>query len=99
MPENSDIQLKAYRRAQLAMAELKSAALEILAAAGDEGLKNSQVGRLLGIYQGHVGHEGHISRTVLQMLQVDGVVAQDGPDKRWRLRELTTINNADESGE
>lgn len=86
-----EIQVAIYRRAQLAVAELKAAVLELLSAAGDEGLKNSQVGRALGVYRGHVGHQGHISRTILEMLKEDEVVEQDGETSHWRLRPVSRI--------
>lgn len=95
MTQIEDARVRAYRRAQMAMAELKSATHELLCSAGADGLSNSQVGRSLGIYQGHVGHQGHISRTVLQMLQADGVIEQDGPRGRWRLR--TSTDSGEES--
>jgi hypothetical protein len=78
-----------YSRAQLAIAELKGAVYELLAEAPD-GMPNSEVGRNLGIYQGHVGHEGHISRTVLAMLEAEEVVVQDKATKVWRLRKSGT---------
>jgi hypothetical protein len=39
-----------------------------------------------GIYHGHVGHEGHISRTVLKLLESDEVIFQDEKTKTWQLR-------------
>ena len=75
----------AYRRAQIALAELKSAVLEILIEE-HSGLTNAEIGRALGIYGGHVGHEGHISRTLLELLRDDGTAEQDPETKRWRLK-------------
>jgi DNA-binding IclR family transcriptional regulator len=74
-----------YRTAQLAIAELKAAVLEVISRGPESGLKNAEIGRALGIYRGHEGHEGHISRTLLAMLEEEGVVRQD-EDKRWSLR-------------
>ena len=74
-----------YHLAQSTMADLKAAVHQVLAGAPDGGLSNSQVGRLLGIYGGHVGHEGHISRTILAMLEGEGVAVQDSESKHWRL--------------
>jgi DNA-binding IclR family transcriptional regulator len=79
--------LEAYASAQRAMAMLKAAVLQVIAEAPETGLSNAEVGRKLGIYAGHVGHEGHISRTVLGMLLEEGVVLQDEDSKRWRIRE------------
>lgn len=75
-----------YARAQVAMAELKAAVYEILAQAPSGGLTNVQIGRTLGIYTGHVGHEGHISRTILALLEKEGVAVQDKDKKGWSLR-------------
>ncbi len=75
-----------YRIAQIAMADLKSAVRMVLAASGRNGLTNAEVGRTLGIYSGHVGHEGHVSRTLLGMLENEGLAVQDPETKLWRLR-------------
>ncbi len=74
-----------YREAQVAMANLKATVHFVLANATD-GLTNAQVGRTLGIYGGHVGHEGHISRTLLALLESEGVAEQDPDTKCWRLK-------------
>ena len=70
-----------YVQAQHAIAELKSAVLGVVVSAGKSGLKNAQIGRALGIYAGHVKHEGHISRTVLAMLESEGLLRQDPTTK------------------
>jgi hypothetical protein len=75
----------AYGLAQDAMAKLREAIHLLLACNGDDGLTNAQIGRSLGIYSGHVGHEGHISRTLLALMEAEGVVQQD-EKKRWSLR-------------
>ena len=77
---------KEYREAQLAMATLKSLVRIVLEAGPEDGLKNAEVGRTLGIYSGHVEHEGHISRTLLEMLRAEGVALQDPDTKKWKLR-------------
>jgi hypothetical protein len=77
-----------YVRAQRAVAELKGAVYELLLNA-PEGLTNAEIGRRLGIYQGHVGHEGHISRTILAMLEGEQVVVQNKETKVWSLRKGT----------
>jgi hypothetical protein len=87
MHREIEIRIRAYRRAQRAIAELKSAAVDLLATAGPEGFRNAQVGRLLGIYQGHVRHQGHISRTILEMLQADGIAEQKGQGGPWQIRQ------------
>lgn len=73
-----------YRRAQTAMAELKAAVVALLERS--DGLTNAVIGRSLGIYGGHKGHEGHISRTVLAMLENEGLVEQNSTDQTWSLR-------------
>jgi DNA-binding IclR family transcriptional regulator len=78
--------LQAYQRAQNAMVDLKTAVFGLLAVAGETGLRNADIGRSLGIYAGHEEHEGHIPRTILAMMQAEGVVEQDAGSKRWRLR-------------
>jgi DNA-binding IclR family transcriptional regulator len=74
-----------YRRAQLAVAELKSAVVSLLEEHGS-GMTNAVVGRSLGIYGGHKGHEGHISRTLLAMLETEGLVQQNDADQSWTIR-------------
>lgn len=77
---------EAYLLAQDAMGKLRSAVYLLIRAAPSEGLKNAQIGRALGIHSGHVGHEGHMSRTILALMEAEGVVEQDAETKSWRLR-------------
>lgn len=74
-----------YHLAQRAMADLKAAVWLALREAPEDGLRNADLGRALGIYGGHEGHEGHISRTVLHIMQSEGVVSQDPKTSRWSL--------------
>jgi hypothetical protein len=74
-----------YLIAQTAMARLK-AAIHMVLSTNPGGLKNSQIGRVLGIYTGHVEHEGHIPRTLLAIMEAEGVVEQDRNTKVWTLR-------------
>jgi hypothetical protein len=67
------------------MAELKGTVYELLASSSS-GLTNAEIGRQLGIYQGHVGHEGHVSRTILGLLEAEGVIVQDKDSKIWTAR-------------
>lgn len=76
----------AYRVAQHAVADLKSAVYEILSKPSDKGLRNADIGRALGIYTGHIGHEGHIPRTILSIMEEEGVVEQDKETKFWKLK-------------
>ena len=81
----SMLRSRAYSVAQKAIADLKSAIYTILASASDAGLRNADIGRALGIYTGHEGHEGHISRTLLAVMEAEGIVKQDPKTKEWRL--------------
>lgn len=81
--------MTAYHQAQHAIADLKAAVYEVLQNAPSEGMSNAEIGRTLGIYSGHVGHEGHISRSVLAIMEAEGVVAQSSETKRWRLISYT----------
>lgn len=78
--------MNSYEKAQLAIAQLKAAVHELLEGALADGLTNAQIGRSLGIYSGHVGHEGFISRTLLAMMETEGVVEQEEETKRWKLK-------------
>lgn len=78
---------QAYMLAQDAMGKLRGAVHLLLVTEGSAGLSNAQIGRSLGIYSGHVGHEGHVSRTILALMEAEGVVRQDAKTKRWHLRE------------
>ena len=79
---------QAYRDAQHAMALLKAAIHRILFDAGAEGMKNVEIGKTLGIYAGHVRHEGHIPRTLLAIMEGEGITEQDPESKAWRLKTL-----------
>jgi hypothetical protein len=76
---------EAYALAQRAIADLKGAVYLLLKNGPAEGLRNADVGRSLGIYAGHVEHEGHISRTLLALMEKEGVVAQHSESKRWTI--------------
>lgn len=78
---------EAYLLAQEAMGKLRGAVHLLLATVGSDGLSNAQIGRSLGIYSGHVGHEGHVSRTIWALMEAEGVVRQDTKTRRWHLRE------------
>lgn len=89
-------QSNAYRMAQEAMTYLKAAVYDVLTEAPTDGLTNAQIGRSLGIYMGHVGHQGHISRTVLGLMQAEEVVAQDPTSRRWRIQvHSSQVDDAD----
>ena len=83
-----------YQLAQAAIADLKAAVHSVLANTTD-GLTNAQIGRTLGIYGGHIGHEGHIARTLLALLESEGVAEQNSKTKRWRLKDHTITEQGD----
>jgi hypothetical protein len=82
-----------YERAQKAVAELKGAIYEVLLKADEQGYSNAHIGRSLGIYAGHIGHQGHIPRTMLALMENEDVVEQIEESKRWRIK---TDSNVDE---
>jgi hypothetical protein len=84
--QSANSQVLGYRIAQHAIANLKVAILQTLTSCPPNGLSNAEIGRSLGIYMGHVGHEGHISRTLLAVMESEGVVMQSADTKRWMLR-------------
>ena len=76
----------AYALAQRAMADLKAAVYALLQRGPQAGMRNADIGRALGIHAGHVEHEGHIPRTLLALMEKEGVVKQDPQSKLWSLR-------------
>jgi hypothetical protein len=84
-----------YTMAQVAMAQLKGA-VRILLSSNPHGLKNHEIGRALGIYMGHIEHEGHIPRTLLAIMQGEGVVEQDEKTKAWRLLPTSRADATDQ---
>ncbi|MYD69546.1 MAG: hypothetical protein F4W89_02210 [Acidobacteria bacterium] len=85
MTQPTERAVQAYEDAQRAMAMLKSAVYRALLDAGGNGLSNAQIGKRLGIHTGHKGHEGHIPRTLLAIMEGEHVVEQDTDRKLWRL--------------
>lgn len=83
-----------YELAQSAMAHLKSAVYRVLKDCPEVGLTNVEIGRNLGIYHGHKRHEGHISRTILALMEEEGVVIQNTKSKRWTLRNFKLEQDA-----
>lgn len=73
-----------YHLAQSVIADLKAAIFSFLRTNADRSFTNVEIGRSLGIYSGHVGHEGHISRTLLAMMEEEGIIKQDA-EKKWHL--------------
>ena len=77
---------EAYALAQRAIADLKTAVYTLLERGPQSGMRNADIGRALGIHAGHVEHEGHIPRTLLALMEKEGVVQQDPQTKLWSLR-------------
>lgn len=75
-----------YHIAQSAIADLKSAVYMLLKNEQTDGLLNVEIGKALGIYQGHIKHEGHIPRTLLAIMEAEGVVEQNSQNKKWKLK-------------
>ena len=93
MENNHSNSNEVYLLAQTAMAHLKAAVHQVLGDAAPESLRNADIGRALGIYTGHVEHEGHISRTLLAIMEAEGVVEQDKSTKLWSLKQFTENTN------
>ncbi len=74
-----------FALAQDAYAKLKSAVYGLLMQSPNRPMTNAEIGRTLGIYGGHLGHVGHIPRTILEELKKDGLVEQDSETKAWSL--------------
>lgn len=78
-----------YLMAQSAIANLKSAVRTTLENGPVRGMSNAQIGKSLGIHASHVEHAGHISQTILALLESEGVVMQDAGTKLWSLVDHT----------
>lgn len=74
-----------YQMSQRAITDLKTAIHGLLVRGPVGGMSNAEIGETLGIYQGHIGHEGHIPRTLLAMMEADGVVTQNNETKKWTI--------------
>lgn len=74
-----------YSNSQQAIALLKGAIYSILKN-NPNGLKNCQIGQMLGIHKGHGNqHAGHIARTLLETMQAEGTVRQSKESKLWTI--------------
>tara|TARA_R110002051_G_scaffold56046_9_gene104083 strand:- start:83299 stop:83535 length:237 start_codon:yes stop_codon:yes gene_type:complete len=78
--------MEPYQLAQHAIADLKTAILLTLRNGPEIGMKNADLGRCLGIHHGHAGHEGHIQRSMLALMESEGLVVQDNTSKLWRTK-------------
>jgi hypothetical protein len=77
------------------MADLKAAVYATLKAGPPEGMRNADIGRILGIHVGHFRHEGHIPRTLLAIMEGEDVVQQDPQTKLWTI----SIHRASDTSE
>jgi hypothetical protein len=78
-----------YAAAQKAIAQLKGSIHDTLKNS-PTGLKNAQIGQILGIHRGHGNqHAGHITRTLLETMQSEGTVKQSA-EKLWSICEQTS---------
>jgi hypothetical protein len=84
-----------YYLAQESLAGLKAAIRSVLSEAEVTGMTNAEIGRTLGIYTGHVGHEGHIPRTMLAIMEQEGIVVQNQDTKRWMIRNHSAADEVD----
>lgn len=84
---------KAYEKSQAGITLLKSAIIDVLSCSSTpkEGLKNSQIGRAIGIY--HMSssgkkdkHIGHVSASLLHQLKNEQVVEYDETSRKWKLK-------------
>lgn len=75
-----------YQIAQRALADLKTAVFMLLQ--GQEtGLTNAQIARGLGMYYvRNTKQDGAVSRVLLEIMQVEGVVELDTASKKWRIK-------------
>ena len=74
-----------YRRAQVALADLKAAARGVLLSAPSDGLADDDVGRLLGLNALSGTADGQLTRTILGVLEAEGVATKD-EGERWHFR-------------
>ena len=82
---SQNFNVESYQRAQHAISELKTAIFMILMEHSEEGLRNVEIGKKLGINMGHKGrHDGYIPRAMLDMMETEGTVEQYS-NQKWRL--------------
>ena len=76
----------AYNLAQRAISD-PTTTVCLLLNNSEQSLSNAEIGRALGIYHGHSGkHEGHISRVLLELMKVEGLIIQDIKNKKWSIK-------------
>ena len=78
-----------YREAQESIIRLKTIILQLLSHPDtpEEGLRNVDVSRALGVNQKHseTGHTGHVSAYLLNQLMLDDKVSKSDA-KRWTIK-------------
>ena len=92
-PQPNCMKTDYYEQAQAAIAMLKSAIHGLLSdpSTSSEGLRNAEIGRELGIYRVHLDpkqQSGHISRSILKLMEFDEVVEYNERTHLWSLRDI-----------
>ena len=73
-----------YYRAQVAFADLKSAASDVLGGNVEAtGTSAKEVGRILGINMPHFEEPTQLVTSILQALSYEGLAKEDKESKRW----------------
>lgn len=84
----AQVNIEAYELAQEAVSLMKSAIIRILADS-PEGLKNSEIGRRLGVNADFLDdQQGWFQYTVLKIMELERTVEQTKPRGPWRLTTL-----------
>lgn len=80
------INIEAYEMAQEAVTQMKSAIIRLLAD-NPEGLRNSDIGRMLGVNADFLDdQQGWFPYTVLKIMELERTVEQKKPRGPWTLR-------------
>ena len=75
-----------YERAQIAMAQLKSLALTLVAQNPESGLRQTDIGRMLGIHATPDGQQqGWVAGYLMQLLENEGLVERESQRAPWLL--------------
>jgi len=89
--------IEAYQMAQQAVSLMKIAIVRLLSES-PEGLKNSDIGRRLGVNGDHLGGQpGWFPWTVLKMMELDRTVEQPVPKGPWKLVDLSSADQSEAS--
>ncbi len=84
--------VESYGLAQEAVCRMKEAVLRTLKA-HPEGLRNSELGRLLGVNADFLGdQQGWFCYTILKIMELERIVEQPVPKGPWVLRNVVKIS-------